>query len=51
MNEAILNVSRLTVRFGGLTAVSDVDFSIFPETRSSVSSAPTARERRRSSMR
>jgi branched-chain amino acid transport system ATP-binding protein len=29
MNEAILHVSHLTVRFGGLTAVSDVDFSIF----------------------
>ena len=29
MSDPILNVSRLTVRFGGLTAVSEVDFSIF----------------------
>lgn len=28
MNDSILNVGRLTVRFGGLTAVSEVDFSI-----------------------
>ncbi len=27
----LLKVSHLTVRFGGLTAVNDVDFSIFPE--------------------
>jgi len=31
MNEAIFHVSHLTVRFGGLMAVSDVDFSIFPK--------------------
>ena len=30
MSDRILNVNRLTVRFGGLTAVNDVDFSIFP---------------------
>ena len=31
MNDSILNVNRLTVRFGGLTAVSEVDFSISPK--------------------
>ena len=31
MNDSILNVSRLTVRFGGLTAVNEVDFSISPK--------------------
>ena len=30
MSDPILNVNRLTVRFGGLTAVNEVDFSIFP---------------------
>ncbi len=29
MREEVLNVQHLTVRFGGLTAVNDVDFSIF----------------------
>jgi branched-chain amino acid transport system ATP-binding protein len=31
MSDSILNVSRLTVRFGGLTAVNEVDFSISPK--------------------
>jgi branched-chain amino acid transport system ATP-binding protein len=31
MSDTILNVSRLTVRFGGLTAVNEVDFSISPK--------------------
>jgi branched-chain amino acid transport system ATP-binding protein len=31
MSDSILEVSRLTVRFGGLTAVNEVDFSISPK--------------------
>ena len=31
MSDSILNVSHLTVRFGGLTAVNEVDFSISPK--------------------
>jgi branched-chain amino acid transport system ATP-binding protein len=30
MADELLSVKRLTVRFGGLTAVNDLDFSIFP---------------------
>src|SRR4030067_81325 len=30
MAAELLKVSHLTVKFGGLTAVNDVDFSIFP---------------------
>jgi len=31
MGAELLNVNHLTVKFGGLTAVNDVDFSIYPK--------------------
>ena len=31
MAAELLRVNHLTVKFGGLTAVNDVDFSIFPD--------------------